>query len=481
MTKDLEKLVVNKKSSLKDALRSIDKNAKGLVFVINNTGRMVGILTDGDVRRWLLKSGDLNDSITKMMNENFVFAREDDSIEKIYKITRKNKNKELEYIPILNKEGKIIDYFHFAFKEHIPVARPNMGGKEFEYVAECILTNWISSQGKFVKSFEAKMAQSTGVKYAAATSNGTVALHLALEALGIGQGDEVIVPTLTFIATANAVSYTGAKPVFVDSEEDTWCMDPALIEKLINKKTKAIIPVHLYGQPCRMGQIMKIAKRHKLYVIEDAAEAQGAYFKNKKVGAIGDIGCFSFFGNKVITTGEGGMVVTNNKKIYEKMIMLRDHGMSRKRRYWHPVIGYNYRMTNIQAAIGCAQLERIDYILREKEKIRELYNKYLFNEKGIVLPPTNKWSENICWMYSVLINQNRGKSKRDKILAMLNKYYIECRPLFNPIHIMPPYFNNKKYKVAEKLSRRGISLPSYVGLKEEEIKDICKIIIKGLS
>ena len=245
----------------------------------------------------------------------------------------------------------------------IPIAEPLLEEEELNNVMEAVKSGWISSKGKFIPEFEENFARYCGVKHSVATSNGTVALHLALATLGIKEGDEVIVPTLTFIATANAVRYTGAKPVFVDSNPDYWCIDPEKIEGAITPKTRAIIPVHLYGHPCDMEAIMAVAKKHDLYVIEDAAEAHGAEHKGRKVGSFGDIACFSFYGNKIITTGEGGMCLTDDEILAERMRILRDHGMNPGKRYWHDIVGFNYRMTNMQAAIGVAQLEKIDRVI----------------------------------------------------------------------------------------------------------------------
>ena len=240
----------------------------------------------------------------------------------------------------------------------IPIYKPDLGGNEKKYVNECIDTSWISSRGRFVQEFERRFSERIKVAHATAVSNGTVALHLALEALGIQDGDEVIVPTLTYIASVNAISYTGATPVFCDSDALSWQMDPEDIRRRITPKTRAIMVVHLYGQACDMDAIMRIAKEHNLFVIEDCAEAFGTLYKGQHVGAFGDIATFSFFGNKTITTGEGGMVVSNDKALLERARHLKGQGLAAHREYWHDVIGFNYRMTNIQAAIGLAQLER---------------------------------------------------------------------------------------------------------------------------
>jgi len=362
----------------------------------------------------------------------------------------------------------------------IPVAEPSLGEEELLNVIEAVKSGWVSSKGKFIEEFEQKFAKYCGRKYGVATSNGTAALHLALTALGIKKGDEVIVPDLSFIATANTVSYCNAKPVFVDSHPDYWCIDPDKIEGKITPKTKAIMPVHLYGHPCDMDWINDLAKDHNLYVIEDAAEAHGAEYRGKKVGSFGDIACFSFYGNKIITTGEGGMCLTNNKELAEKMRILRDHGMNPNRRYWYNVIGFNYRMTNLQAAVGVAQLKKLDEFIEKKRKIARWYENSLreFDENGTVrLHPEMPWAKCVYWMYSVLINEKFGIS-RDELMKKLEEKGIETRPFFYPIHVLPPYRNNKKFLIAEELSLKGVNLPSSVKLKREDIECICEMIKK---
>lgn len=363
----------------------------------------------------------------------------------------------------------------------IPIASPNLLGNELAYVTQCIETNWISSQGKFVKDFEEKMAQYVGTRYAVATSSGTTALHLALTALGIGKGDEVIVPTLTFIATVNAVAYTGATPVLVDSEKESWQIDPEAIQRAITPRTKAIILVHLYGQPCKMDEIMQMAKAHNLRVIEDVAEAHGARYKGIRVGSIGDVGCFSFYANKIITCGEGGMVVTNHKEVYDRMTILRDHGMSKEKRYWHEQVGFNYRLTNIQAAIGCAQLERIEALLEARAFIQSWYEKYLSDDARFILPKEQTWSTRVCWLYTLLINTEMTAITRDQLIAALQQEHIDSRPMFYPIHTMPPYYQDKPYPVAQLLSRNGLSLPSFAGISQGEVERICRTVKKALG
>ncbi len=357
----------------------------------------------------------------------------------------------------------------------IPVSEPVLGPEELKYVIDCIKTNWISSAGAYINRFERLFAEFCRTKYAVATSNGTTALHLVLESYGIGAGDEVIVPTLTFIATANAVKYTGATPVFVDSETDTWNIDPAKIAGKITPRTKAIIPVHLYGHPANMDPIIELGRKRDLKVIEDAAEAHGAEYKGARVGSIGDSGCFSFYGNKIISTGEGGMVTTNDERLAEKATILRDHAMDPDKRYWHNEIGFNYRMTNIQAAIGVGQMEKIDYLIEKKIKHAELYNDLLAGVPGIVLPSQASWAKNVYWMYSVLVSEDYPLD-RNGLMNHLKENGVDSRPFFYPIHQMPPYRTEEEFPVADMLSATGINLPSAASLKEEEINMICEII-----
>src|SRR3990172_3188852 len=285
----------------------------------------------------------------------------------------------------------------------IPVSKPSLIGREKEYVIDCLDSTWISSNGKYIELFEKEFAAYIGVKHAVACSNGTVALHLALLSFGIRTGDEVIVPTLTYVATANAVTYTGATPVLADCEFETWNIDTKKIEALITPRTKVIIPVPLYGHPCDMEPIMDIAQRYGLYVVEDAAEALGAKYKDRMCGNIAHISTFSFYGNKTITTGEGGMVVTNDGGLAKKVRILKGQGMDPKRRYWFPVLGYNYRMTNIQAAIGLAQIENVGKFVEKRRKIAWWYNENLKGISSITLPSEKDYAFHSYWMYSILI------------------------------------------------------------------------------
>ncbi len=359
----------------------------------------------------------------------------------------------------------------------IPVCEPYLSGNEFAYVADCLKSNWISSSGKYIGEFEQKFASYCGSRYGVSTTSGTTALHLALASLGIGQGDEVIVPAFTMIAPVFAILYVGAKPVLVDCERETWNMDVAQIERKITPRTRAILPVHIYGHPCDMDPILDIARRHHLYVIEDAAEAHGAEYKGRRVGGIGDVACFSFYANKIITTGEGGMLVTSREDVADRARRLKDQAYSREKRFLHTDLGFNYRMTNIQAAIGLAQLEKIDQLVEMRRKNARLYGRLLSGVKGIGLPVEKKWAKNVYWMYCILVEDGFGMS-RDELQARLREKGVDTRAFFFPMHQQPVFLNlglfqGESYPVSEDISKRGMYLPSGSGLREEEIGQVC--------
>ncbi|WP_374951147.1 DegT/DnrJ/EryC1/StrS family aminotransferase [Mucilaginibacter sp.] len=361
---------------------------------------------------------------------------------------------------------------HFKY----PVYQPFLGGNEKKYVNECLDSTWISSKGKFINEFENSFANYIDVEYATTVSNGTVAIHLALLALGIGAGDEIIVPTLTYIASVNAITYTGAKAVFVDSTLDSWQIDAKDVKQKITPNTKAVMAVHLYGHPCPMDELVDICKQNGLFLIEDCAEAIGTTYKGKHVGTFGDISIFSFFGNKTITTGEGGMVVTNDHTLYDRSTHFKGQGLAKHREYWHDVVGYNYRMTNICAAIGLAQLEQIDTILAKKRQIADWYSKE-FENTAITFHKEVGEVYHSYWMCSVLIQKS---DSRDKIRQNMRNAGIETRPLFYPVHTMPMYSQRYERHInAEELGWRGINLPSYPALEKDDIKYIAQTMLQA--
>lgn len=349
-----------------------------------------------------------------------------------------------------------------------PVYQPNLTGNEKQYVVECLDSTWISSKGKFINKFENNFSKFTGIKNSVAVSNGTVALHVALLALGIGKDDEVIVPTFTYIASVNSIHYTGAKPVFVDSNPLTWQIDTKKIEEKISSKTKAIMAVHIYGHPCEMEDILTIANRHKLFIIEDCAEAIGTFYNGKHAGSFGHISTFSFFGNKAITTGEGGMVCTNDDNLSDLSTRIKGQGLAKNQEYFHDIIGYNYRMTNICAAIGCAQLERIDKILINKRRVAQ---NYIDGLKGLPIE-FHKEIGNVkhsYWMFTILV---KSENQRSELRNYLKENGIETRPTFHPVHTMPMYNTIEKFEIADDLGSRGINLPSYPDLSDSDINFI---------
>ena len=356
---------------------------------------------------------------------------------------------------------------------HIPVYQPALGGNEKKYVTECLDSNWISSKGKFIGEFEQEFARYTEVRYAASVCNGTLALHLAMIVLGMGPDDEVIVPTLTYVAPVNAIAYTGARPVFVDSLPTTWQMDPADVERKITARTRAILAVHLYGHPCDMQALRRIAKQHSLFLIEDCAEAFGAKWQGRHVGGFGDISAYSFYGNKTITTGEGGMVVTNDETLHSRALHFKGQGLAAHRQYWHDVIGYNYRMSNICAALGLAQLEQAGEFLRRKREIAALYKAELTGT-GVALQGEAENALNSHWMCSILV---QDAAQRDPLREHLAHRGVETRPVFYPVHTMPMYSGKfQRHLVAEDIGWRGINLPSWPGLSDEQVRYICGAI-----
>lgn len=350
----------------------------------------------------------------------------------------------------------------------IHLSEPLLDGNELEYISRCVKSGWISSKGRFVTDFERQFSDHLDC-HSIAVSSGTAALHLALKSLGIGPGDDVIIPNLTFAAVANAVIHCGALPVLCDVDRTTWNINPELIESLITYRTKAIIAVHSWGHPADMVRINAIANKRNIKVIEDCAEAQGALYEGHMVGKLSDVGCFSFFSNKIMTTGEGGMVTTRDSRIADKVRLLRDHGT--RGDYWHEVAGFNYRMTNLQAAVGVAQMERIDKLIQHRIDVGEHYLSRLIHSK-LVMPPCCVWAKTVFWLFSVLVES------RDEFISALKRKGIETRPFFHPLHKQPPYRLDAVFPVSEELSARGISLPSGNSITKDEVDHVCDAILE---
>lgn len=366
-----------------------------------------------------------------------------------------------------------------------PVCTPLMAGNELKYVAECMETGWISSAGKFVTAFEESFAKYSGAEYGVSVCNGTVALHLALQALNISAGDEVLVPNFTMIASAFAVCYTGAMPVFVEADKETWNMDIEDLKSKITSRTKAIMPVSIFGNPCEMDEILEIARQNKIYIIEDAAESHGAEYKGRKLGSIADVTCFSFFANKNLTTGEGGMVLTNNKEIADKLRYFKNlcFSLDGPRNYLHEDIGFNYRMSNIHAAIGLAQVEKADEYKSMRIANAALYRKYLENVPGIKFQKSMDYVVNVHWMNGIVIDSFEYGKSRDSLMTFLRENGVDSRTFFTGMNEQPSLIkygcdvDSNKYEVTKWLSKNGFYLPSSSHLEESKIKEICQLII----
>ena len=366
----------------------------------------------------------------------------------------------------------------------IPVCEPYLAGNELEYVTDAISTGWISSSGTYVNRFEEEFAKYCDCKYAVSVCNGTIALHLALLSLDIGIGDEVIIPSFTMIASAFAVCYTGAKPVFVDADKDTFNIDVTKIEKKITSRTKAIMPVHIFGKICNMDAIIALAKKYNLYIIEDAAEAHGATYRGKKAGSFSDVAAFSFFANKNITTGEGGMIVTNNEDIDQKAKYFKNvcFPINGPRNYSHDDIGYNYRMSNVVAAIGLAQVEKADDYRAMRIRNNELYRKYLEGVPGIIFQSLpEEGCIDVCWMNTIVLDPEKFGHTKDETVTFLKSQNIDTRLLFKSMSRQKSLADfgcdcSGEYIVTDWLNENGFYLPSASNLDEETIKNICRVI-----
>jgi perosamine synthetase len=371
----------------------------------------------------------------------------------------------------------------------IPVNEPLLAQRELAYVTECMRTGWISSAGRFIDEFEKRWAAYCGRRHGIAVSNGTVALQVAAACLGLKPGDEVIMPTFTIISCALAVVYNGGVPVFVDCDPRTWCMDVDQVKSKITERTRAIMPVHIYGHPVDMDPILDLAERHGLAVVEDAAEVHGAEYLSgrgtthpawRRCGSFGTLSCFSFYANKLITTGEGGMVLTDDTELAEKTRSLRNLCFQANRRFYHEELGFNFRLTNLQAALGLAQLERIEEIIARKRWMGQEYNRRLADIKGLQLPVEESWARNVYWMYGIVLSEETAMDAA--VLAQrLKPRGIETRPFFLGLHEQPVFhqrglFLEERYPVAERIARQGLYLPSGLALTPEQISQVCEAV-----
>jgi perosamine synthetase len=473
MSRDVSRNVLFRGAVLREVMVRLNEGVGGAVIMVDEEGRLEGLFTDGDVRRALLAGATLDDLANVYMNRRPVCGDVARSrSENLALLSR-----DVRHVPVLDAERRPVELLSWTEIWRLGVASPALGGNELKYVCDCISSGWISSQGEYVSRFEETLAEHTG-RHAVATSSGTTALHLGLLALGVGRGDEVIVPNLTFAASANAVVHAGATPVFVDICRDTWTLDPACVAAAITPATRGLMPVHLYGHPCDMDPLIDIARRHDLRVIEDCAESLGACYKGQLGGTHGDVACFSFFANKVITTGEGGMLVANDAAVAERARQLRDHGMSPERRYWHLEAGYNYRMTNLQAAVGVAQMERLHHFLDRRRALAARYHERLAGIKGLEQPPAAPWADPVCWLYSILVDPERCAMSRNELMTRLREHGVETRSVFAPLNTQPAFGSGDadQYPVCRLIADQGLSLPTSNHMRDEDVDHVCDVI-----
>ena len=376
----------------------------------------------------------------------------------------------------------------------IPVNTPSLNQTDLEYVSECVRTGWVSSAGRFIEEFERNWAAYCGRKHGVAVCNGTAALRAAVASLDLGPGDEVIIPTFTIISCAQAVTECGATPVLIDSDPATWNMDVSQVESKITPRTKAIMPVHIYGHPVDMDPLIAFAEKHGLAIIEDAAQAHGAEYLSKRessaaawrrCGSFGELSCFSFYANKLINTGEGGMILTDDERLAEKLRSLRNLCFQPERRFYHENLGFNFRMTNMQAALGVAQIERFQQIVAHKRRIGHEYGRRLGGIKHLQLPIEQPWARCVFWMYGVVLDEDSGMTAQE-FAARLGHHGVETRPFFCGMHEQPVFkraglFQDEQYPVATRLAQQGLYLPSGVGLTDQQLADVCEIIHEVLG
>jgi perosamine synthetase len=425
--------------------RALD-NGTGTVFVLDSAGRAVGTLTLEGGRAAILAGRHLDPLTAADVMEQGVDRTADPATQSV------------PVSAVLDAEGRLVDVVLRGDSSFVPVAEPDLGHAEMRNLMDAYMSTWISSTGDYIRTLERRFAARTGNRHGIATSNGTTSLHLALVALGIGPGDEVIVPDLTFAASINTVIHAGARPVIVDVDPHTWCLTPEAIEAAITPRTRAVMPVHVFGRPAPMTDIMAVARRRGLYVIEDCAEAHDAHWDGQPVGSFGDVSSFSFFANKIMTTGEGGICVTNSAELAERMRMLRDHGMRPERRYWHEEPGFNYRMTNMQAAVGCAQLDRLDDFLAERARVHHLYARVLDGIPGVAMPPAMEArARPVVWFACATVPAER----RAQLIQACRAIDVDLRPFFNCLSVMPPYRPYARpCPNAYLLSQSGVNLPT---------------------
>jgi perosamine synthetase len=469
-------------STIKEVMQGIDRGSLRIAIIVDETKRLIGVATDGDIRRALLSGKKLTSPIQEVMRLNPIIALEGTPAKELLEMMLA---KDLLQIPIVDNEGSVVDIALFSELRTIPLSSPDITHKEIEVINQVLATPFLSI-GPKINEFEKRISSYLGTKYAVGVNSGTSGLHLCIRSLEIRDGDEVITTPFSFVASSNCILFERAKPVFVDIEEDSLCINSEKIEEKITPKTKAILPVHVFGHPCKMDKVTEIATKYNLFVIEDACEALGSEYIGRKVGSFGNAAVFAFYPNKQITTAEGGMIVTNDENIAKLCMSMRNQGRAEdsQSEVLYDRLGYNYRMNELSAALGVAQMERIDEILKKREKVANFYNERLRKVKGVRIPyvaPNVKMS---WFVYVILLESgNFSKRERDRIIQELNKRGIVARNYFPPIHLQSHYvemfgYRQGAFPITEKITHLTISLPFYNNLSEREIDFICDTVEK---
>ena len=474
---------VDRDATIREAVQLMDVNCLGVAFVIDGQ-RLVGVVSDGDFRRAILRGlVDLDAPVVSIMNSQPATLPVGAGAEETFAALASGLDEGKRVFPRVDADGCIRG---FSYREHwglLPMAEPELTGREAAYVLQCLEQNWISSSGPFVRRFEETFAAYTALQNPVAVSNGTVAITLALQALGIKPGDEFIVPSVTFAATANAVVAAGGVPVLADVDAVSWGLSPATVKPLITSRTRGIIAVHLYGSPCDVVGLKKTADDHGLFLVEDCAEAIGTSLTVGHVGVMSDAATFSFFGNKTLTTGEGGMVFFADPAAESRARTLRDHGMSRSRRYWHDVVGYNYRMTNIQAAIGVAQAERAASLVSRKKFLGSVYDEGIRNIEGVKPMPTSTFGDTSYWLVPVVVDSALA-DHREMLMELMASEGIQTRVTFPSLHRMPAFAKfpaAHKFPTANLIDQRGLCLPNTPRMNEDSVQFVLGVLEESVE
>jgi perosamine synthetase len=484
MIKDIRQVTLHKNNTIKEAMHVVDKTGMGIIIINGENETLAGVATDGDIRRALLDQKNLDTPLKEVMNPNPVTALEDTPVTDLLQIML---DKGIYQIPIVDQHHTVVDVVFLRDLKSIPLSNPDITQKEVDLINQVLSTPYLSI-GPKIKEFEENIAKYIGTRYAVAVNSGTSALHLCIRSLEIKDGDEVITSPFSFISSANCMLFERARPVFVDIDKNTLCLDADRIEERINSRTKAILPVHIFGYPCRMDKIMEIAEQHHLAVIEDACEAIGAEYKGKKVGTFGNCGVFAFYPNKQITTAEGGMIATDDERIAQLCRSMRNQGRDEGDEWLsYTRLGYNYRMNELSASLGVAQLGRIDEILIKRQNVAESYNKRLRKIPGIIIPYSSPDVKISWFVYVVRLDEQKfSRADRDRTIHKLRERGIDCRDYFSPIHLQPFYVDMFGYRtgdfpVTEEVSGLTIALPFHNNLQETEIEYICNTLENLIS